>query len=106
VGTRVNAGGSTTNLDSTTISRTPIGSWTSPDTGAVYPASWTVTVPGGTLTITPELADQELFIPGIPASSYWEGASTVTGTIDGLAVAGKSYAELTPVHIMPTPFVA
>ncbi|EFC82289.1 lipocalin family protein [Parafrankia sp. EUN1f] len=104
VGTKVNANGSTTSLAPTAISETPQGSWTSPDTGAVYPAKWTVNVPGGTLTVTPRLAGQELFIPGIPQSSYWEGASTVTGTINGQSVAGRSYVELTPVHIMPTPF--
>lgn len=100
VGTRVNADGTTTNL--TSVSRTPLGSWTSPHTGITYQQNWSIGVPGGTLTVTAQLADQELWNPLVPQGSYWEGSSTVTGTVNGQAVTGKAYAELTPHIELPT----
>ncbi|WP_018502730.1 lipocalin family protein [Parafrankia discariae] len=102
VGTRVNANGTTTNLAPNTISSTPLGSWTSPHTGIVHQQKWAINVPGGTLTITPQLADQELYNPLIPQGSYWEGTSTVTGTLNGADITGKAYAELTPSITLPT----
>jgi predicted secreted hydrolase len=65
--------------------------WTSPHTGAVYPAGWRIRVDVGeaeplNLTLTPLVADQELR-EGI---AYWEGAVRVTG-----GVTGYGYAELT-----------
>ncbi|WP_308301207.1 lipocalin family protein [Frankia sp. Mgl5] len=102
VGTRVNADGTTTNLAPGTISSTPLGSWTSPHTGITYQQKWSINVPGGSLTITPQLADQELYNPLVPQGSYWEGTSTVTGTINGANITGKAYAELTPSITLPT----
>jgi predicted secreted hydrolase len=104
-GTLVHADGSTTNLDPTAISETALGSWTSPHTGHVFDQKWKVNLPGGSLTITPQLADQELYVPVVANSttgSYWEGSSNVTGTIDGQAVTGQSYVELTPTFAMFT----
>ncbi|CUU55121.1 Predicted secreted hydrolase [Parafrankia irregularis] len=100
VGTLVKADGSTVKLNPTQVSETPLGTWTSPHTGYTYDSKWTVTVPGGTLTITPKLLDQELSISGLSNGSYWEGASSVTGTINGQAVTGQSYVELTPTYTM------
>ncbi|MBL7488541.1 carotenoid 1,2-hydratase [Frankia sp. AgB1.9] len=105
VGTLVHADGSTTNLDPTLISETALGTWTSPHTGHVFDQKWKVNLPGGSLTITPQLADQELYVPVVANSttgSYWEGSSNVTGTIDGQAVTGQSYVELTPTFAMFT----
>ncbi len=66
--------------------------WTSPHTGATYPAGWTITVtpPNGDplrLTITPQVADQELNGGGI---AYWEGTVRISGD-----ASGYGYAELT-----------
>lgn len=66
-------------------------SWTSPHTGAVYPAGWQVSIDIGAddpldLILTPLVADQELY-EGI---AYWEGAVRITGD-----VTGYGYAELT-----------
>lgn len=68
--------------------------WTSPHTGATYPAAWTIGVtPGGgetlTLHVEPLLADQELR-EGIV---YWEGAVRISGS-----ATGYGYAELTGYH--------
>jgi predicted secreted hydrolase len=67
--------------------------WSSPHTGAVYPASWTVSVPQAQLNleITPYLADQELNL----SYSYWEGAVRIMGERAGKSVTGVGYVELT-----------
>ena len=83
--------GTTQYLSSNDFTITPIDTWTSPHTGAVYPSGWTITVKADeidwTFTATPVLLDQEL-----PDSNivYWEGAVDVTGD-----VTGAGYAELT-----------
>ena len=58
-----------------------------------------VTVPGGTLKVTPLLKDQELAVSTSPAGAYWEGDSSVSGVIDGQPVSGVSYVELNPVPV-------
>ena len=67
--------------------------WRSPDTGATYPARWTVTVPDLDLKleIAPHLAGQELTV----SYAYWEGAVRVEGERAGQAVRGNGYVELT-----------
>lgn len=67
--------------------------WTSPHSGAEYPAGWRITVPGLALELTgrPLLADQELNV----STTYWEGATTFEGQRDGLPVTGQGYVELT-----------
>ena len=42
--------------------------------------------------ITTDVDDQEMYNP---AQNYWEGATTVTGTGDGVPVSGVGYTELT-----------
>ena len=67
--------------------------WRSPDTGAVYPAEWTILVPDYELEllVVPLIADQELHVSYI----YWEGAVGVQGQREGNPVAGDGYVELT-----------
>lgn len=67
--------------------------WTSPHSGARYPARWRVLVPaaGYDLVIEPLMADQELDL----AFRYWEGAVQVRGTRRGVPVAGRGFVELT-----------
>lgn len=94
-GTKIAANGTTTELTSSQVSMVNNGvNWTSPRSGRTYNLGWTVNVPGGSLTITPKQLDQEANL-SIPNVDYWEGASTVTGTIDGVAVTGKSFTEIT-----------
>jgi predicted secreted hydrolase len=92
-GTLILEDGSTRRLSRADFKITATGSWKSPASGAVYPAGWTVEVPGEglRLNVTPRLPDQELrgfFI-------YWEGASTVTGVWGDKTVRGSGYVELT-----------
>jgi predicted secreted hydrolase len=91
--------GRTIHLSPSSVSETPIGSWTSPVTGITYPSGWKVTVPGGVLTVTPLQKDQELVVAASLAGAYWEGDSVVSGVIDGRLVRGKSYAEVAPVPV-------
>ena len=48
--------------------------WTSPHTKAIYPASWTLTLPEGVLKVTPDFPDQELYNLRSISGSYWEGS--------------------------------
>jgi len=99
LGTLINANGTTVDLDKSTLSDQALGYWTSPNSGYTYSSGWKVTVPGGSLTVTPQVKNQELVVPSAPDGKYWEGATTVTGTINGKAVTGVGYTELTPPGI-------
>jgi predicted secreted hydrolase len=68
--------------------------WASPHTDGVYPLDWDIDiVPGSwTLDVAVGVDDQEMYNP---AQNYWEGATTVTGTREGVPVAGVGYTELT-----------
>lgn len=91
-GLLVHADGSTEYLPAESFTLEATATWTSPHTGAVYPAGWRVTVtpPDSapfSFTATPQLADQELHGGGI---AYWEGTVRIDGD-----VTGYGYAELT-----------
>ncbi len=69
--------------------------WTSPATGAVYPAGWTLDIPAAGIhpVILPKLADQENRSALIPNLFYWEGSVRVESR-NGEHV-GQGYVELT-----------
>jgi predicted secreted hydrolase len=71
--------------------------WTSPTTGAEYPAAWTIELPGEDLSIrlTPTVAEQELDTRATTGVVYWEGSQVVRATRAGRAVGGEAYVELT-----------
>lgn len=73
---------------------TPRGTWKSPHTGGLYPAGFEIAVPSRalTLTLTPQLADQELLLPPF---AYWEGAVKGAGLVNGSPVTASGYLELT-----------
>ncbi len=95
VGTRIAADGAVTEVDPAQIHSQALGTWTSPATKVVYPSGWLVSLPEGTLTVTPAVKDQELITTNSTGNTYWEGAGTVTGTLGGQAVTGQAYTELT-----------
>jgi predicted secreted hydrolase len=71
--------------------------YASPDTRAVYPIAWRITVPSLRLDLqlTTPLRSQEL-VSGMGGGwSYWEGAITVAGTRDNKPAKGVGYLELT-----------
>ena len=90
-GTLILSDGSTRHLASGDFTLDVMGTWTSPHTGATYPAGWRFSVDVGeaaplVFTLTPLIADQELH-QGI---AYWEGAVRIAGD-----ASGYGYAELT-----------
>jgi predicted secreted hydrolase len=92
-GTYIAPDGSTRHLDRDEFEIRVEETWHSPDTGAAYPARWTVIVPvvDLTLEIEPFLADQELTV----SYAYWEGAVRVEGERADRAVRGHGYVEMT-----------
>jgi predicted secreted hydrolase len=87
-GSLIAADGSSRQLALSEVVLEPAGSWTSPRSGARYPARFRLRIPasGLDLDIRPLLADQELDT----SFRYWEGAVAVAGS-----VAGSGYVELT-----------
>jgi predicted secreted hydrolase len=71
--------------------------WTSPVTGADYPAGWRVTIPGDGLVIdlSPTVAGQELDTRRTTGVVYWEGSQRVSATRAGRPLGGEAYVELT-----------
>ena len=96
-GTLVAADGSTRHLDRDALRVEVTDTWTSPATAAVYPAAWTVTVPGEGLEIRlrPTVAQQELDTRATTGVVYWEGSQVVSATRDGTPLGGEAYVELT-----------
>ena len=96
IGTRVDPGGRVTHLAPASFAEQATGSWTSPATGITYGSGWQVTVPGGHLTVTPDLLDQELDLLSTQGVAYWEGDVSIQGKIDGSPVHGVGYTEINP----------
>jgi predicted secreted hydrolase len=73
------------------------GTWTSPRTGATYPAGWVIEVPSQRLEIhlSPTVADQELDTRPSTGVVYWEGSQRVSATSFGRSIGGEAYVELT-----------
>ena len=69
--------------------------WTSPVTGAPYPAGWALDIPSAGIDamITPKLADQENRSALIPNLYYWEGSVEIE-SVNGEHT-GQGYVELT-----------
>ena len=96
-GTLVDAAGATRHLAGADFTVTPTATWTSPATGAVYPAGWTVTLPGEDLEVrlSPTVAQQELDTRATTGVVYWEGSQRVSATRAGSPLGGEAYVELT-----------
>ncbi|MFL5717364.1 MAG: lipocalin family protein [Chloroflexota bacterium] len=96
-GTRVDPDGTTHHLDRSAFSVEVTEHWTSPVTGATYPAGWRVSVPepGLDLRLTPTVPDQELDTRATSGVVYWEGSQRVVATDRGNSVGGQAYVELT-----------
>jgi predicted secreted hydrolase len=91
-GLLINPDGSTEYLDAEDFTIQATGTWESPHTGAVYPSGWVITVEPSesapfTITVTPQMPDQELHGGGI---AYYEGSVRISGD-----VTGYGYVELT-----------
>jgi predicted secreted hydrolase len=96
-GTFVDASGRAKAVPWSDVAIAPRTTWTSPRSGARYPAVWSVAVRslGLDVTVSPLLADQELVTAKSTGVTYWEGACSVQGTRAGRPVGGRAYVEMT-----------
>ncbi len=95
-GTYILADGSAQDLQWDDIEVTPLGSWTSPNTGTTYPMGWEIRVLplSMDLILEPDHLDAEFSAGRIGTPMYWEGAVTVSGERDGQAVSGRGFVEM------------
>ena len=86
-------------LPASALHVTVLDHWKSPITGAVYPSGWQLEIHDpqlqASLTLIPELKNQELVVYQSTGNSYWEGAVSIQGQSNGRAVRGEGYVELT-----------
>ncbi len=96
-GTVVAAAGAVSHLERDAFTVKATGQWTSPGSGATYPAGWTIAIPGDDLviTLTPTVAAQELDTRATTGVVYWEGSQRVRATRSGHSLGGEAYVELT-----------
>jgi predicted secreted hydrolase len=109
-GTIVGPGGTTRHLERDDFTIEVTQRWTSPKTGATYPAAWHITLPGQGLTIdlVPAVADQELDTRPSTGVVYWEGSQLVSARRTSRRIEsrlrGEAYVELTgygPAGVAP-----
>ena len=96
-GTLVDPDRTARHLDAAAFNVDVTGTWTSPSTGATYPAGWRIRLPGEHLDIAlrPTVAQQELDTRATTGVVYWEGSQVVTATRGGTPLGGEAYVELT-----------
>ncbi len=97
-GTIVDAEGRTRHLERDEFSVEVTERWTSPTTGADYPAGWMIAIPSAgdlRVRLRPTVAAQELDTRQTTGVVYWEGSQVVTATRRGAPLGGKAYVELT-----------
>lgn len=86
-------------LPANALRATVLSHWKSPITRAVYPSGWQLEIHDpqlqASLTLIPELKNQELVVYQSTGNSYWEGAVSIQGQSNGRAVGGEGYVELT-----------
>jgi predicted secreted hydrolase len=97
VGTVVEADGSVRDIGRDDVRIEATGSWTSPDSGAIYPSGWRLELAGRELTLElePVLRAQELDTRETTGLTYWEGQVRVHGNSREEPIAGLGYVELT-----------
>ena len=113
-GTLVRPNGTVEHLERDAFSVTTTDQWTSPSTGATYPAGWTIEIPTALLRIdlTPTVAAQELDTRATTGVVYWEGSQDVVvrrGPEAAAVQGGQAYVELTgyaPSGAAPTQSIA
>jgi len=93
--TLVETGGAVRYLQPAEWKLSATGQWTSPASGAPYPAAWILDIPDAAIRgiITPRVADQENRSALIPNLFYWEGSVRVES--ESGARIGQGYVELT-----------
>lgn len=92
-GTFVYPDGRTRHLSLAEWSLQVTDTWTSPHSGATYPAGWRIEIAALDLSLEGEalMADQELNV----STTYWEGAVQFDGTWRGEPISATGYIEMT-----------
>ena len=92
-GTLITPNGDTRHLNRDDFQIDVLDTWKSPETGAVYPSRWVISIPSEDLhlEILPYSADQEMKL----SYNYWEGAVSISGRHAGQEVHGAGYVEMT-----------
>ena len=96
-GTYVRSDGKTRHLSIQDIDATVLDTWKSASSGAIYPARWRLRIlsPAMDLSVTPNLADQEMRTRESTGVTYWEGSVSVIGNKNRRWINGQGYMELT-----------
>jgi predicted secreted hydrolase len=100
-GTIVEWDGRVTHLTGDKFTVEALDTWTSPATGAIYPARWRIEIPGKgwQIDLSPTVADQELDTRATTGVIYWEGSQNVTASrvtaTSTEEFEGEAYVELT-----------
>jgi predicted secreted hydrolase len=79
---------------------TPLQDWTDPVSGLPFITQWRIEEESKDidLIVTADYNNQMMqveILEVFPFGCFWEGVCSVTGTIEGVPVSGKAYAELT-----------
>ncbi len=92
-GSFIAADGTVTHLTREDWSLAVLDEWTSPTSGATYPAGWRIEIESLELVLEgrPLMPNQELNVSTV----YWEGASQFSGTLAGQPVSALGYVEMT-----------
>lgn len=96
-GTIIGADGKTEHLALSQFKIRSKSKWLSPKSKGNYPLNWEVEIPSKQikLQVTADFDDQELVTKRSTDVTYWEGASSITGTKMGKPILGEGYVEMT-----------
>jgi predicted secreted hydrolase len=96
-GTFVDRAGSSRHLIREEFKIDVLDTWKSPASGGLYPSRWRIRIfpLSMDLSITSNLADQEMQTTASTGITYWEGSVSLTGSVKGAKVDGVGYVELT-----------
>lgn len=101
-GTLIRPDGSSQAIAADEIRLKPTKTWTAPDSKVSYPIEWDVEIASldVALKVAAALENQQL---RMAAMTYWEGATTIRGSLGGKPVRGRGYLELTGYDGKMTP---
>jgi len=96
-GTIIGADGKAEHLNLSQFKIRSKSKWLSPQSKGNYPMNWEIEIPHKQikLQVTPDFETQELVTKRSTDVTYWEGASSITGTKGGKLITGEGYVEMT-----------
>lgn len=96
-GTIIGADGKAEHLNLSQFKIRSKSKWLSPQSKGNYPMNWEIEIPHKQikLQVTPDFETQELVTKRSTDVTYWEGASSITGTKGGKPITGEGYVEMT-----------